>query len=133
MTINVFDNWVVQLSALLKSKFSDISLIYIFGSQASGDAHENSDVDIAILCINKIDPLVRWNIAAELADILKKDVDLVDLLEASTVMQHQIIFNGLCVFDPFEQQASFEMQVMSMYQHLNAERADIVKEYLANE
>ena len=133
MASELFDNLAKQIITLLTSEFSDLSLIYIFGSQASGAVHEDSDVDIAVLCGNKLEPLARWNIATELAEVLKKDVDLVDLLEASTVMQHQIIFNGVCIYDAFEQQAAFEMQVMSMYQHLNAERDEIVKEYIANE
>jgi predicted nucleotidyltransferase len=133
MASELFDNLAQQVPALLSNKFSDLSLIYIFGSQVSGTVHQDSDVDIAVLCGKKIAPLTRWNVSSELAEVLKKDVDLVDLLEASTVMQHQIIFNGLCIYDPFEQQVAFEMQVMSMYQHLNAERDEIVKEYIANE
>jgi predicted nucleotidyltransferase len=133
MARELFDNLAQQVPALLSNKFSDLSLIYIFGSQVSGTVHQDSDVDIAVLCGKKIAPLTRWNVSSELAEALKKDVDLVDLLEASTVMQHQIIFNGLCIYDPFEQQVAFEMQVMSMYQHLNAERDEIVKEYIANE
>jgi predicted nucleotidyltransferase len=133
MASELFDNLAQQVPSLLSNKFSDLSLIYIFGSQVSGTVHQDSDVDIAVLCGKKIAPLTRWNVSSELAEVLKKDVDLVDLLEASTVMQHQIIFNGLCIYDPFEQQVAFEMQVMSMYQHLNAERDEIVKEYIANE
>ena len=81
--------------------------------------------------MNKLPPQERWNIETELADKLNKDVDLVDLLDTSTVMQHQIIFNGVCIYNPLKQQAAFEMQVMSMYQHLNFERSDIIKEYIS--
>ena len=49
MTNELFDKLVQPIPALLGSHFSDLSLIYVFGSQVSGDVHENSDVDIAIL------------------------------------------------------------------------------------
>jgi hypothetical protein len=42
---------------------------------------------------------------------------------------------GICIYDAANYVALFEMQVMSMYQHLNDERADILKQHmsLANE
>ena len=61
---------------------------------------------------------------------LQCDIDLVDLLSTSTVMQNQIILNGICIYDVQNYAGLFEMQVMSMYQHLNDERADILKQYM---
>lgn len=121
---------IEALPSILASKLSDVSLIYLFGSQASGLANNNSDIDIAVLCAKKIDPIERWNTQEYLASQFNKDVDLIDLLSTSTVMQHQIIYNGFCFYDPFLMQQRFEMQVMSMYQHLNFERADILKGYV---
>lgn len=117
------------LPLMLTSKLSDVFLIYIFGSQASGLTNKNSDIDIAILCSKKIDPITRWDVQEYLASQFNKDVDLIDLLNTSTVMQHQIIYSGFCIYDPFSKQQTFEMQVMSMYQHLNFERADILEGY----
>ena len=50
-------------------------------------------------------------------------------------MQNQVIHHGMCIYDAANHAALFEMQVMSMYQHLNVERADILKQHmsLANE
>ena len=62
---------------------------------------------------------------------LKNDVDLVDLLSASTVMQNQVIHHGICIYDAANYSALFEMQVMSMYQHLNDERADILQQHMS--
>ncbi len=45
-------------------------------------------------------------------------------------MQHQVIHNGLCLYKVDNSAATFEMQVMSMYQHLNEERADIVAQFI---
>jgi glutamine amidotransferase-like uncharacterized protein len=73
----------------------------------------------------------RWQWQNELTIALKNDVDLVDLLSASTVMQNQVIYQGICIFDAGNYATSFEMQVMAMYQHLNDERAEIVKQHMS--
>lgn len=39
----------------------DVKLIYLFGSQANGSAHQNSDIDIAILLGQKIASLKRFD------------------------------------------------------------------------
>jgi predicted nucleotidyltransferase len=55
-----------ELSYLLKSKFSDdIKDIVLFGSQASGKAHEDSDYDILIILKQKAD----WKMEREISDV----------------------------------------------------------------
>jgi predicted nucleotidyltransferase len=124
-----------NICSLLLEQCENTKLIYLFGSHAHGLANSESDIDIAILGKAKLDPVVRWQMQNELAIALKNDVDLVDLLSASTVMQNQVIHHGICIYDAANYSALFEMQVMSMYQHLNDERAGILKQHmsLANE
>lgn len=76
-----------------------------------------------------MDPVARFDLEQTLAIELNQDVDLVDLLTASTVLQNQVIMNGERLFGSENEQTKFEMQVMSMYQHLNEERADILREF----
>ncbi|NOU19280.1 MAG: nucleotidyltransferase domain-containing protein [Bacteroidales bacterium] len=55
-----------DLSHLLKSKFSDdIKDVVLFGSQASGKAHKDSDYDILIVLKQKAD----WEIEREISDV----------------------------------------------------------------
>jgi predicted nucleotidyltransferase len=124
-----------NIRSLVLEQCADIKLVYLFGSHAQGLANSESDIDIAILGKTKFDSVARWQLQSELAIALKNDVDLVDLLSASTVMQNQVIHHGICIYDAANYAALFEMQVMSMYQHLNDERADILKQHmsLANE
>ncbi|WP_220721503.1 type VII toxin-antitoxin system MntA family adenylyltransferase antitoxin [Agarivorans litoreus] len=77
----------------------------------------------------KLDPIQRFDLQEELAIKLGKDVDLIDLLSASTVLQHQIIYKGQLLWGEKPEKTRFEMQVMAMYQKLNQERADILKSY----
>lgn len=107
----------------------DVRLIYLFGSQANGHANQHSDIDIAILLNQKIEPVTRFDLQESLAIKLNKDIDLVDLLSASTVMQHQIIQQGELIYGDDTQCCQFEMQALSMYQKLNDERAEILQDY----
>jgi predicted nucleotidyltransferase len=82
------------VQAHIQQSLPGLIAIYLFGSQATGEAIATSDVDLAILVQGKIEPLRLWELAGELADIVHRPVDLVDLRAASTVMQHQIVSNG---------------------------------------
>jgi predicted nucleotidyltransferase len=123
-----------NIVSLLTAKLADvgisINIVYLFGSYASGTETSASDIDIAVLGNKKIPSLTRWQLQSELADALACDVDLVDLLSASTVMQNQIIHHGLCLYETENSAVLFDMQVMSMYQHLNDERADILAQFI---
>jgi predicted nucleotidyltransferase len=135
MAVRSQEKLINDIRSLVLEQCQSIKLIYLFGSQANEQSNSQSDIDIAILGASKFDPVARWQWQNELAIALKNDVDLVDLLSASTVMQNQVIHHGMCIYDAANYAAVFEMQVMSMYQHLNDERADILKQHmsLANE
>ncbi len=119
-----------KLVQTVKNLALDVRLVYLFGSQADGSSTPSSDIDIAVLLEKKLDPVARFDLEQTLAIELNQDVDLVDLLTASTVLQNQVIMHGSLLFGSENEQTKFEMQVMSMYQHLNEERADILREYL---
>jgi len=66
-----------------------------------------------------------------LESVLHRDVDLLNLRLFNTVRQKDVVANGRRIFcaDEYEVE-SFEMLVFSLYQKLNEERSDIVKEAL---
>jgi predicted nucleotidyltransferase len=131
MAVRSQEKLINDIRSLVLEQCQSIKLIYLFGSQANEQSNSQSDIDIAILGASKFDPVARWQWQNELAIALKNDVDLVDLLSASTVMQNQVIHHGMCIYDAANYAAVFEMQVMSMYQHLNDERADILKQHMS--
>ncbi|WP_051275670.1 type VII toxin-antitoxin system MntA family adenylyltransferase antitoxin [Aestuariibacter salexigens] len=114
----------------LQHEFSTVRLIYVFGSQATGQSTKDSDIDIAILTDAPLDNLSRWDIAQKLASMLDKDVDLVDLKTCSTILQHEIVMHGQLLYDPDNTAPQFENTVMSMYQHLSESRAAMVEDML---
>ena len=67
-------------------------------------------------------------IAQELADILKIDVDLVNLGTASTVFKAQIYTTGTVIYSKDENLLkNHQMTSLSMYAKLNEERGNILK------
>ncbi|MEK7761619.1 MAG: nucleotidyltransferase domain-containing protein, partial [Nitrospirota bacterium] len=75
----------------LRKSVPELIALYRFGSQAKGTARPDSDVDLAVLARNPIPAIRRFELAQELAIQLHRDVDLVDLRSASTVMRMQVI------------------------------------------
>lgn len=105
------------------------SVIYLFGSAATGYIRRDSDIDIAFLSDERsLDHYERFMLAQQLAERLQRDVDLIDLKEASTVFQAQIISSGKVIYCADEQKkAEYEWLVLKMYAKLNEERAEILR------
>jgi predicted nucleotidyltransferase len=118
-------NTVVQL---ICAQINDPIAIYLFGSVVADAVHESSDIDIAVLPQEPLSTETRWNLQQELAIALRTDVDLVDLLSASTVMQLQVVSTGELLFEgDGYKRAEFEMITFSMYARLNEERREILE------
>ena len=101
---------------------------YRFGSTERGNTRPDSDVDLAILSDKTLSELDRFELAQDLATQLHRDVDLVDLRSASTVMRMQVLSTGTCLTTEDERaRREFEMYVYSDYARLNEERREIVK------
>lgn len=110
----------------IRAKLPNVKLIYLFGSFASGEQHADSDLDIAILPVKALDNLARWQIAQELACEFDIDVDLIDLNTASTVLCQQVLTKGKRLWGSSTEDDFFAVKTMSMYQHLQEERAMIL-------
>jgi predicted nucleotidyltransferase len=100
--------------------------IVLFGSQAKGLTHKESDIDIAFLANHKFSEYEIFMIAQSLANKLKKEVDLVDLSKASTVLRAQIVGTGTVILDkdPLSRMKFF-MQALKEYALLNEERRPV--------
>lgn len=105
------------------------SFIIVFGSFAQGTTHKESDLDIAFYKKEQnLSSYEVFMIAQELADLLKMEVDLVDLQHASTVFQAQIFSTGKVIFSKDETlRMTMEMTALSMYAKLNEERKEIIE------
>ncbi|MFL0250858.1 type VII toxin-antitoxin system MntA family adenylyltransferase antitoxin [Clostridium neuense] len=103
------------------------TLIYIFGSAARNELREDSDIDIAYLSDVALSNYEIFILANDIADIVKRDVDLIDLNKASTVFKAQIVGNGKVIYCSDDtKRMYFEMYAFKDYALLNEERKEIL-------
>ena len=110
---------------ILKEEFNPI-VIYLFGSASRNELRKDSD--IAFLTDNDVDPYKCFMKAQELADIFKREVDLININTSSTVFKAQIVGNGKRIYCSDDtKRMYFEMRTLKSYAMLNEEREVILK------
>ena len=108
-----------------------VQAVYLFGPYGTEDERPSSDVDIALLLppeqAKAVGSLLLGELHLVLAELLGKEVDLVNLRQVSTVFQKEIVMTGRQIFcaDAYAT-AEFEMLTLSYYQKLNEERREIL-------
>jgi len=113
--------------AAIRAAVPGVVAVYLFGSFARGDATPESDVDLAFLASTSLRSEARWNLQEELAEMLRKPVDLVELRSASTVMRTQVLSSGRVLYESDATTRSlFEASALGAYARLNEERRGIL-------
>jgi uncharacterized protein len=106
--------------------------VYRFGSSALETTHAGSDIDIAILVRGFMSANDRFDVQERLAAALGRDVDLVDLGTASTVMAVQVIGHGRLLYEAdATARGAFEDRALGAYARLNEERRPILERIAA--
>lgn len=103
------------------------SVIILFGSYARGNQRIDSDVDIAIKSDTDISKQEIFDMTGELEQILKKDVDLVDLDSISDSFRYEILINGKILY--CKNSFKFDLYKLDMfreYLELNESRKIII-------
>ena len=127
----------IQLKMIIEiilKYYPETQVVYLFGSAAEGNLQQHSDIDLALLLphdLAKKQASLAMSLAhLELENHLKRDVDLVNLRQVSTVFQYVIINKGKVIYcvDEYSRK-TFEMLTWSFYQKLNEERAEILDEF----
>lgn len=121
-----------RLAPILRAALPGLVAAYVFGSAARAENTPASDLDLAVLTDAPLDALARFDLQERLATLAGRDVDLVDLRAASTVMQAQVVHTGRVWLDadPPARRA-FEVYVLSAYAALNEERAGLLADITA--
>jgi predicted nucleotidyltransferase len=103
------------------------AVIYLFGSYGGPAEHPASDIDIAFLPTVAADPVACFYISNRLAEQLRRDIDLVNLSQASTVLAKEVFRTGtpIDIQNPHLHQ-EFEMRTLSDYARLNEERQAMI-------
>jgi predicted nucleotidyltransferase len=120
---------------MIREAYTNMEAIYFFGSVIEDAFNINSDIDIAVLLPREYTyqiPNMDWNsLQNKIAHFYRRDVDLINLRRAPTVLQSEIIQTGKVILceNEFSQQ-EFEMLTMSYYCKLNEERKAILNGFL---
>ncbi|HEY4503665.1 MAG TPA: nucleotidyltransferase domain-containing protein [Candidatus Paceibacterota bacterium] len=90
----------------LKSKIADLakkrglSLVVLFGSQATGYTHKMSDIDIGYISEKDIDYGESYDITIELCQLFKhRNVEFVNINNISPAHKKQISDTGIMLFE----------------------------------
>ncbi|MDP4161250.1 MAG: nucleotidyltransferase domain-containing protein [Bacillota bacterium] len=103
-------------------------LIILFGSYAKGRARGDSDIDIAYLTDQVVNEYQSFCMAQELADLLGKSCDCINLKLVSTVFQVQVVGYGKVLYCQDETRRKYYfLRTYKEYALLNEERALILK------
>ena len=112
----------------LHTALPSLRAVYLFGSVVTEHFTEDSDIDIAVLTSEPMDALLRWKLIQRLAIALNRDVDLVNLSTASTVMQFQVVSTGERIFTADATAMEWwELKVYQLYLTLNDDRKPILE------
>jgi uncharacterized protein len=117
------------IARCLRALIPGLQAVYRFGSTVSNETHTDSDIDVAFVAQRALAPESTWEAAGDLSEQLGRDVDLVDLRSASTVMRVQVLEDSLLLVDDDPAaRAWFEMLSLSDYARLNEERRGILED-----
>ena len=101
--------------------------VYLFGSGVRGTLREDSDIDLAFLADIHLSSYEQFRLAQEAAELLNREVDLINLSNTETVFRAQIVAMGqLLVNRDTVRVAEFRIRTLKEYALLNEERAVIL-------
>ena len=126
MMSNLSEESIVTINKFMVERFSPY-LIILFGSAAGNKMRPDSDIDIAFLGNQPNGAFETFMLAQELSGLLGRDVDLVDLSRASTVLKAQIVGKGRIIHNSDDYAGSlFRLRALKEYALLNEERQCII-------
>jgi len=144
----ILDSGVFELGFRLKgldsvfSRYTEVTVAYLFGSRARDDFNVESDIDIAVLLSQSLSgPYDFVRLVGESADELEVEdekVNLVILNDASLELAYKVISEGKVIFErDFERRVEFEVHVLESYMDfkpvLDLMRRSLIEEYTHGE
>jgi len=86
-----------QLASIAKRY--GLRLIVLFGSQATGHVHPESDIDVAVWATRALTPAERDRVWRKLSELLRSEVDLTVLNHAEPLLLRQVAHTGRLLYE----------------------------------
>lgn len=117
----------LKLLAKVFKNYPDIQAVYLFGSVVSGNIHQESDIDLAIIADTK---KLRKRKLAILTDLAREgfsNVDLVFIGNEDIVLQYEAIRQNIVVYETpsFDRGSTYSRivrQYLDFYPYLTVQR-----------
>lgn len=119
---------LAAVSEYLAAALPELQAVYLYGSQATGTATPDSDVDLALLLPTRLAAEQRWQMSGEVAERLRADVDLLDLRQTSNALQYQVVTEGRKLWQRGNSSDEFELMVLSEYWDLAIQRRELIED-----
>lgn len=120
------DTYIRNIVEFLNEKLA-CNFIYLFGSFAKGEGREDSDIDIAVHTDKNVTAYDLFELAGELSFIVKRDIQIIDLKDVSTVFAAQIVGTREVLYSKNENlRIEYEIRAFKDYAKLNEERQPIL-------
>ncbi len=118
------------IADLLDERFG-LDALWVYGSEATGTATADSDIDLAGLFRRRPEGLEIFDARSDLVEILHREVDLVDLDRVSPILGMQVLKHGRLVVDrsPVRRHVSY-FRILSLYDDLMPLRREAERETL---
>ncbi len=117
-----------EIILFIREKIADLQAVYVYGSYITGHFSQKSDLDLAFRTQSGLENLSRWRLQQDLAAFISRDTDLLDLGQASIVMQFEVISTGKRIYCADEEAISqYETLVYSRYLDFNLIRKPIIE------
>lgn len=102
-----------------------VDTLWLYGSQAEGTARADSDIDLAVLFRRRPQGLEIFDARTDLEEMLRRDVDLVDLDQAPPILAMQVLKHGRLLVDrnPSRRHDAFS-RIVSMYEDVKILRRE---------
>lgn len=110
----------------------DIECIVIFGSYVRESQTPQSDIDIAIKIKGGITKKELNDISKQLEEIIKKEVDLIDLDNANSILKYEILYSGMPIY--IKNEYYYDLYVIDAcneFLEVNEDRESIINRIIA--
>ncbi|MDP1607266.1 MAG: nucleotidyltransferase domain-containing protein [Rhodocyclaceae bacterium] len=121
-----------EIVAILRVGLPGLQAVYRYGSAGGIYERVDSDVDVAVLADAPLEFATQCRLAAELARLLGRDVDLNDMRRLPVTLRVQIVTGGRRLFAAnFAAAEEYDSRVLSDYAYLNESRKAILDDVRA--